>query len=167
MKSLLFKSFVSACLVAVLCFAWSGAIGQEAAKKRPDKIALLTLRLKTARLPSDVLEKANKIVAEHAPKIADAEAKRDAALPPEQRQALMQAATDAAKRLKEGGSANDSAADVVAAMKGLKLTPEQAAKYKAGQQTVVAAQDAMNDALRGVLTADQQAKVGIAPKKKN
>jgi Spy/CpxP family protein refolding chaperone len=164
MKSLLFKSFIAGCLVAALSLAFD-AVGQDATKKKVDPTAFLKLKLRVAGLPADIQEKANKIIAEHAPKIADAYAKHDAILTPQQRQALAQAAKDGADRLKAGQSATDVGASTAAALKTLDLTKEQASKLKAAKQELDAAQENLNDALRSVLTPEQQAKLGVEKKK--
>src|SRR5262245_741133 len=134
MKSLPFKFLFAVCLVAPPGFVQSGAIGQEPAKKAADPTALIKLKVKAARLPADKLEQANKIGADHAVKIADAEAKRDAVLTPQQRQMLTQAASNAAKGGKESGKTpQEVAADMVAALKGLNLTAEQLPKFTAAR----------------------------------
>jgi len=162
MKSRVFRLFVAICITA----AWSGAasvvIGQEAKKKKVDPTALIKFKLLAARLPADVQAKTNKIVAEHALKIADAEAKRDAVLTPKQLQGFQQVGAEAAKAIKDGTKTPEMAmADSEAAVKALGLTDDQKTKYTAGKQGVAAAHENLNEALRGVLTAEQQVKVGI------
>ena len=66
---------------------------------------------------------------------------------------------------KEAGNKRKAiAADAAAAMK---LDAEQKAKYAAAEKDLAAAQSEMHKALRGVLTTEQQAELGLKNKKKN
>jgi hypothetical protein len=160
MKSFASKLFVVSCLMAVVSLGWVAAQGQEGKKKKGDPTAKLKKKLEEAELPADVLEKCNKIVAEHGPKIAAAQAKVDAVLTDEQRsaqKAAKKAAKDAGKKGKEAQAEIDAA---------VKLTEEQKPKMEAARKELNDAENAMNDALRAVLSAEQQEKVGIKAKKK-
>ena len=161
MKPLLSKIFVVGCLMAAVSFAWTIAEGQEGKKKKKgDPTTGLKKKLAAAELPADVLEKANKIVEEHGPKIAEAQAKVDEILTPDQRRAKRQAQKAAKEAGKKGKEAE---ADVAAAVT---LTDEQKEKMAAAEKDVQAAREAMNAALREVLDDEQEAKVGIKGKKK-
>jgi hypothetical protein len=162
MNSLLVR-LVLCCLVAVVSVSPALAAGKKNKKNNKgqrDATAGLTKKLQKADLPADVREKASKVVAEYGPKVKQAQAASDAVLTSEQKSAL----ATAKKAAKESGKKRkEAAADVAAAMK---LTDEQKPKYAAAQRELEAAQANMTSALKGVLTADQQAKVGLKNKKK-
>lgn len=161
-----FNLFVASLVTAALSCACTAVIGQEVTKKKVDATAFIKLKLLAARLPADVQQKTNKIVSDHALKIADAEAKRDAALTPKQLQGLNQIAAEGAKGIKNGTKTPQSvAADSEAAIKALNLSEEQKTKYAAGKLGVATAHENLNEALRSILSAEHQAKVGIAKKK--
>jgi hypothetical protein len=161
MKSFLSKMLVASCvlaLVAVIAGA-PDSQGQEK-KKKKDATAGIKKKLDDAELPADVLEKAKKVVDEHAPKIAEAQAAVDSILTDEQkkaRNAAQKAAKDAGKKGKE------AQAEVEAA---LKLTDEQKAKMKEANDALAKATAARNEALGALLTDEQKQKVGIAKGKK-
>lgn len=160
MKSLLSKILVLGCVLTAL-MTFGPAQGQEGRRKKGDATAGIKKKLASAELPADVLAKADKIVAENAPKIAEAQAKVDAVLTDEQRAAqktARKAAKDAGKKGRE------AAAEIEAA---LKLTPEQKTKRDEAQRSLTAAQNEMNTALRAVLNEEQQAKVGLNKRRKN
>ena len=160
------KSFLSKCLVAGCVLSLAAVIiavpdsqGQEK-KKKKDATAGIKKKLDEAELPADVLEKAKKVVDEHAPKIAEAQAAVDAILTDEQkkaRSAAQKAAKDAGRKGKE------AAAEVEAA---LKLTDEQKEKMKEANEGLAKATAARNEALGALLTDEQKQKVGIKGKKK-
>ena len=160
MKSLAPKLLVVFCLLAAV-MTWSSAEGQEGKKRKADPSAQIKKKLEEATLPPDLLEKCNKIVAEHAAKIAEATAKVNAIYTAEQLQAkrtTQKAAKDAGKKGRE------AAAEVEAAMK---LTDEQKTKLEAANKELTAATNVRNDALRAVLSAEQAEKVlGKAKKRK-
>ena len=162
MKSFLSKMLVAGCVLALVAII-AGAPdsqGQEKKKKKGDPATAMKKKLDDAELPADVLEKAKKVVDEHAPKIAEAQAKVDSILTDEQkkaRNAAQKAAKDAGKKGKE------AQADVEAA---LKLTDEQKTKMEEAQKELNAATGARNEALGALLTDEQKAKVGIKGKKK-
>jgi hypothetical protein len=160
MKSLASKMFVAFCLLAAM-MTWGAVQGQEGKRKKNDASAGIKKKLEAAALPADVLEKCNKIVAEHAAKINEATAKVNAILTPEQR-AAQKAAKKAAKDA--GKKGRQAAAEVEAAMK---LTAEQKTKLDAANKELTALTDARNDALRAVLSVEQQETVlGKARRKK-
>jgi hypothetical protein len=161
MKSLLAKFLVAGCVLslAAAIIAVPDSQGQEK-KKKKDASAGIKKKLDDAELPADVLEKAKKVVDEHAPKIAEAQAAVDSILTDEQkkaRSAAQKAAKDAGKKGKE------AAADVEAA---LKLTDEQKEKMKEANDGLAKATAARNEALGALLTDEQKQKVGIKGKKK-
>lgn len=164
MKSFLSKMLVAGCVLAMVAvlFAAQDSQGQEKKKKKGgnDPTARVKAKLDAAELPADVLEKAKKIVDEHAPKIKEAQAKVDAVLTDEQKKARREAQQAA----KAAGKKGKEAADAVAA--ALKLTDEQKTKMEEAQKALAAANADMNKALREVLSAEQQEKVGIKGKKK-
>jgi Spy/CpxP family protein refolding chaperone len=163
MKSFLSKLVIAGCVLSILTalVAVQDSVGQEKKKKqKADPTANIKKKLDSAELPADVLEKAKKIVEEHAPKIAEAQDKVNAILTPEQRQAR-QAAQKAAKDA--GKKGKEAAAEVDAATK---LTDEQKGKMEEAQKALTAAQADLNKALGEILTDEQKAKVGIKGKKK-
>lgn len=164
MKPFLAKVFVVGCLVAVAGFAWTVADGQEGKKKKKKgPTDDIKARLAAAELPPDVLEKANKIVEEHAPKLREAQAKIDevnAALTPDQRRAR----TQAQKAAREDGKTQQEAQ--AAGLAAAKLSDEQKKKLEEGQQAFQAAYQAMTRDLRTLLTPEQREKV-LKKKKAN
>jgi len=161
MKSLLSKVLVAGCVLSIVAvlIAVPDSQGQEK-KKKKDASAGIKKKLDDAELGADLLEKCKKVVDEHAPKIAEAQAKVDEILTDEQkkaRNAAQKAAKDAGKKGKE------AAAEVEAA---LKLTDEQKGKMEEAQKALTAATNARNEALGALLTDEQKAKVGIKGKKK-
>lgn len=162
MKSFLSKLLVAGCALSIFAalFAVQDSQGQEKKKKKNDPAAAMKKKLDDAGLGADALEKAKKIVDEHAPKIAEAQAKVDSILTDEQKKArgaAQKAAKDAGKKGKE------AQAEINAA---LKLTDEQKGKMEEAQKALTAATNARNEALGAVLTDEQKAKVGIAKGKK-
>jgi hypothetical protein len=160
-NSLLSKILVAGCVLSIVAaiVAVPDSQGQEK-KKKKDATAGIKKKLDEAELGADLLEKCKKVVDEHAPKIAEAQAAVDAILTDEQkkaRNAAQKAAKDAGKKGKE------AAADVEAA---LKLTDEQKGKMEEAQKGLTAATNARNEALGALLTDEQKAKVGIKGKKK-
>jgi hypothetical protein len=155
---------VAGCAVAIIAalFAAQDSQGQEKKKKKGggDPTAKLKAKLDMAELPADVLEKAKKIVEEHAPKIKEAQAKVDAVLTDEQKKAR----SAAQKAAKDAGKKGKEAQDEVNA--ALKLTDEQKTKLEEAQKALAAANADLNKALGEVLSDEQKAKVGIKGKKK-
>jgi hypothetical protein len=159
MKAFVSKIFVVACLMATVV-AWNTATGQDGRKRKADPTARIKKQLQEAELPADALEKANKVVSEHAAKLKEAQGKVDAVLTSEQKAAQRQAAKDAkaaGKKGKERRAAIDAA---------LKLSDEQKTKLAAARKELAAAQQELNTALRSALTAEQLAKAGIKTKRK-
>jgi hypothetical protein len=168
MKSLTTKFFVAGCITAAICLATSNVTGQDAAKDAAKRAALNTSMTKTrlalAGVSGDTLDKAMKIAEEHAPKIAEAMAKQQAILTPEQRQILGKATREAAMGVKDGTKKlDDISADAAAALKSLNMSTAQKASYDAARQAVLDATKAQNEALRPLLTREQQIKMEILP----
>src|SRR4029077_13592028 len=110
--------------------------------------------------PSDVLAQANKIVDEYGPQYVECQVKRYAILTEEQK-AIHEA------KLKENRAAGKAGADILDGMlDALKFTPEQKKEWDDIQAKKKAIGVKMNDALRGVLNAQQQARYGL-PKKED
>jgi hypothetical protein len=161
MKSFLAKLLFAGCVLSLVAaiIAVPDSQGQEK-KKKKDASAGIKKKLDDAELPADVLEKAKKVVDEHAPKIAEAQAAVDAILTDEQkkaRNAATKAANEAGKKGKERQAEIDAA---------LKLTDEQKGKMEEAQKGLTAATNARNEALGALLTDEQKQKVGIKGKKK-
>lgn len=147
------------CLIAALFITPSFAAGKKN-KDRKDPSAAIKKKLSAADLPTDVREKANKVVQDDAPKLKDAQAKIDSILTAEQKQARKQAQKDAKT---SGKKRKDAQASALAAMK---LTDEQKSKLSAAESELKSAQAALMRDLRGVLSPEQIAKVGLKTKKK-
>jgi hypothetical protein len=159
MKTFVSKIFVVVGLIATVA-TWNTATGQDGRKRKADPTARVKKQLQEAELPADALEKANKVVSEHAAKLKEAQGKVDAVLTSEQKAAQRQAAKDAkaaGKKGKERQAAIDAA---------LKLSDEQKTKLAAARKELAAAQQELNTALRGALTSEQLAKAGIKTKRK-
>jgi ectoine hydroxylase-related dioxygenase (phytanoyl-CoA dioxygenase family) len=159
MNRLSSKLLIVGCLIAAVSFTLSTQ-GKERKKKASDPAARIKKKLAAAELPADVLAKANKVVDEQAPQLKEAQAKIDAALTSEQKQARAQAQ----KAAKESGQKGKQAK--AAAESAMKLTTEQKSKLAEAEKEMAAAQAAVQRSLREVLTADQLAKAGIKSKKK-
>jgi hypothetical protein len=151
--------FSIACLILALCASGVLAAGNKN-RDRNDPAARIKKKLAKADLPTESLAKANKVVDENAPKLKAAQAKVDAILTAEQKQARRQALKDAQTA---GKKRKQAQADVLAAMK---LTDEQKTKLAAAEQELKSAQAALNKDLRGVLSQEELAKAGIKTKKK-
>ena len=150
--------FVIACLFCTICVSPSFAAKKNKGQKSPAE--RIQKKLASADLPSDTLAKAKKVVEDNAPKLKEAQAKVDGVLTAEQRSAKKQAQKNAKSSGKKGKQAK---ADVAAAMK---LTDEQKTKLAAAESELKSAQAAITRDLRGVLSPEQMAKVGLKTKKK-
>jgi len=159
MNRLSSKLVIVGCLLAVVVLAWP-AQGKDRKKKAGDPAARIKKKLAAAELPADVLAKANKAVDEQAPKLREAQAKVDAVLTDEQKQARRQAqktAKESGQKRKQSQSAIESA---------MKLTTEQKSKLAEAEKELASANAAVQRSLQGVLTAEQLAKAGIKSRKK-
>jgi hypothetical protein len=173
MRSLLFPTVFVGCLL----FAADHSLGTAAEtpvrvndagpatavqeKKPPlDLTAQLKKKLASIDLPPDVLAQANKIVDEYGPQYVAYQVKRYSILTEEQK-AIHKA------KLKENSAAGKSGADILDGMiDALKFTQEQKKQWDDIQAKKRAIGIAMNDALRGVLNSEQQARYGL-PKKQD
>jgi hypothetical protein len=157
----LFSKFFAVSCVFVIAATWAGAAQKPRKKdRRSDPTARVKKKLEAAELPSEAMEKANKVLAEHSPKLKEAQGKVDAILTNEQKAAQRQAQKDAktaGKKGKELRSAVDAA---------LKLTSEQKSKLESAKKELATAQAALTRDLQGALTSEQLAKAGIKAKKK-
>lgn len=155
------KSFALPLLaLALVGMTLNIAAAQAKKQRKNDPAAQMKKRLAAAELPADVLKKCNDIIDEQGKKLSEAQAKVDAVLTAEQRQAqatAQKAAKQAGKKKKEAQAEVDAAA---------KLTDEQKTKLAAAQKELTAAQSTLQTALRGALTAEQQQKVLGKAKKK-
>ena len=155
------KSFALPLLaLALVGMTLNIAAAQAKKQRKNDPAAQMKKRLAAAELPADVLKKCNDIIDEQGKKLSEAQAKVDAVLTAEQRQAqatAQKAAKQAGKKKKEAQAEVDAAA---------KLTDEQKTKLAAAQKELTAAQSTLQTALRGALTAEQQQEVLGKAKKK-
>src|SRR4051794_35487229 len=148
----IFSRVTIGCLFCLICI--SPALAAKKNKGQRNPVEQIKKKLAAADLPSDALEKANKVVAENAPKLKEAQAKVDSVLTAEQRNAKKQARKNAKTSGKKGKQAK---ADIAAAVK---LTPEQKTKLAAAESELKSARAAIARDLGKVLSADQMAKVG-------
>lgn len=139
--------------LALVVLTLNVADAQDKKRNKNDPSAKIKKQLQAAELPADVLEKCNKIVAEKAPKVAEAQAKVDAVLTAQQQQAR----AAAQKAAKEAGTKRKEAVAAVEA--ATKLTDEQKTKLAAANKELTTAQTALTDGLKSVLNPEQQAKV--------
>jgi len=149
----------AACLIAALVVAPAFAAGKKN-KDRKDPTAAIKKKLDAADLPTDVREKANKVVQDDSAKLKDAQSKIDSIITAEQKQARKTAQKDAKT---SGKKRKEAQASVTAAMK---LTDEQKTKLSAAESELKSAQAGLISDLRGVMTSEQFAKVGLKTKKK-
>jgi hypothetical protein len=160
MNSLLARTFLVGCLVAVVSIAYAAEEKKPARKGGGGKTAGVLKKLEGAGLPADVLEKVKKVVEEHAPKVAEAQAKLNSILTDEQKKAR----DEAQKAAKAAGKDRKAAqADVEAA---LKLTDEQKKGLEEAQRAAQTAQTDFNKAISALLTDEQKEKAGLAQKRK-
>lgn len=151
---------ISAALVVALAISPSLAAGKKNNDKH-DATAAIKKKLAAADLPADVREKANKVVADDAPKLNSAQAKVDAILTTEQKEARK----TALKEAKANGTKRRQAQAAIDA--AVKLTSEQKSKLASAESELKSAQAALQKDLRAVLTTEQAEKVGLKAKKKN
>jgi len=149
---------VIASLFCLLCI--NPALAAKKNKGQRNPADQIKKKLAEAGLPSDTLEKANKVVADNAPKLKEAQAKVDSVLTAEQQSAKKQARKNAKTSGKKGKEAK---ADIASAVK---LTPEQKTKLAAAESELQYARASLTRELSGVLTAEQMAMVGLKTKKK-
>jgi len=136
------------------------ALAAKKDKGQRDMAAALQKKLSKSDLPADVREKAGKVIAEHGPKVREAQTAVDAVLTAEQktaRAAAQKAGKDAGKKRKE------IASDVSSATK---FTGDQREQFAAAERKLATAQSDLQSALREALTAEQQEKIGLKNRKK-
>jgi hypothetical protein len=129
--------------------------------KGKDPTASVKKKLDAADLPTDVREKINKVLADDSPKLKEAQAKIDAILTSEQKQAKRIAQKEARA---SGTKGKNARASIEAAMK---LTDEQKSKLSSAESDLKSAQATLTKDLRAVLTPEQADKAGLKAKKKN
>jgi hypothetical protein len=152
--------FLTAALITILALSPSLAAGKKNKDKR-DATTAIKKKLSAADLPADVREKVNKVLTDDSPKLKDAQAKVDAILTTEQKQARQQAQKEAKAN---GTKRKQAQASIDAAMK---LTSEQRSKLSAAESELKSAQAALMKDLQAVLTAEQMEKAGLKIRKKN
>ena len=152
--------FLTAALITILALSPSLAAGKKNKDKR-DATTAIKKKLSAADLPADVREKVNKVLTDDSPKLKDAQAKVDAILTTEQKQARQQAQKEA----KANGTKRKQAQALIDA--AMKLTSEQRSKLSAAESELKSAQAALMKDLQAVLTAEQMEKAGLKIRKKN
>ena len=150
---------------ALLAAGISLAATAEAAKPKKknrgsDPAARIKKKIDAADLSTESKAKVKQVIEQDSPKLKEAQAKVDAVLTAEQKQAQKQAMKDAKTSGKKG---KDAKAAVTAAMK---LTDEQKTKLASAEADLKAAQSALTKDLRGALSSEEFAKLGLRTKKK-
>jgi len=151
---------LTAALITVLAISPAFAAGKKN-KDKHDATAAIKKKLSAADLPADVREKANKVLADDSPKLNEAQAKVDAILTSEQKEARKTAQKEARQ---SGTKRKEAQASVNAAMK---LTDEQKSKLASAESELKSAQATLQKDLQAVLTTEQAEKLGLKAKKKN
>jgi hypothetical protein len=150
-------------LAIVLAAGLATAEAKAKGKKKDrgsDPSARLQKKLSAADLSTEGKAKAEKVLQENAGKLKEAQAKVDAVLTAEQKQAQRQAQKDARSSGKKG---KDAQASVAAA---LKLTDEQKSKLASAESDLKSAQAALAKDLRNSLSSEDFAKLGLKAKNK-
>ncbi|MFO0902101.1 MAG: Spy/CpxP family protein refolding chaperone [Pirellulales bacterium] len=152
--------FVAVALVVAL--ASTSLVAQEAKGKKkkggdqtPQAIAQLQKKLDELGLSDEQKAKIKEIVAQHSPKVAEAQKKAGSVLSPEQRKVRQEAMAKA----KSDGKKGKEAAEAVAA--ALNLSADDKAKLEAANKEAADAVAAMRKAVSDVLTDEQKAKAGL------
>ncbi len=149
------------CFAVVLIFALAGLTAFAA---KPDKAktpaARVEKKLAAADLSPEAREKAEQALKQNEAKLKEAQAKVDAVLTKDQKQARRQAQKDATAAGKKGKEAR------AAALAALKLTDEQKSKLEAAEADLKAAQAALTKDLKAALSSDDFAKLGLRVRKK-
>lgn len=160
MKPLLIKTLIVSCLMGLVAV---GFAQQEKKKKGGgnDPTAKLRKSVADSDLGADLKEKVVKVIDEHAGKLKELQAKRDA-VPSAEQTAAKKAAQKAAKDAgKKGKAASEEA------FAAMKLTDEQKKKYEEANEALNAATAEMNKAVAALVTDDQARELGVKKKKKN
>ncbi|HEY2415785.1 MAG TPA: hypothetical protein VGI40_26330 [Pirellulaceae bacterium] len=152
---------LSLLILAALAIATPAFAAKKNKDKGKDPAASIKKKLDSADLPSEVREKVNKVLADDSPKLKEAQAKIDAILTSDQKQAKRTVAKEAKS---SGAKRKDLQASLDAA---LKLTAEQKSKLSSAESDLKSAQATLTSDLRAVLTPEQAEKAGLKAKKKN
>lgn len=147
-------------LLAVLIASPAQAAKKDKKKDSRDIGASIKKKLTAADLPSDVREKANKVIEADSPKLKEAQAKLDAVLTTEQKQARR----TAQKEAKTSGTKRKQAQSSIDA--ATKFTGDQRTKLASAESDLKSAQAALMKNLQAVLTSEQFEKAGFKAKKK-
>ncbi len=153
--------FLSAILITTLVISPAFAAKKDKKKDSRDIAAGIKKKLSAADLPSDIREKANKVIEADSPKLKDAQAKVDAVLTTEQKEARK----TAQKEAKAAGTKRKQAQSSIDA--ATKFTDGQRAKLTSAESELKSAQAALMKNLQAVLTPEQIEKTGLKTKKKN
>ncbi len=148
-------------LLAVLITTPAEAAKKDKNKGSRDISASIKKKLTAADLPSDVREKASKVIEDDSPKLKEAQTKLDAVLTTEQKQARK----TAQKEAKTNGTKRKQAQSSIDA--ATKFTDGQQTKLTSAETELKSAQAALMKNLQAVLTPEQIEKVGLKTKKKN
>lgn len=128
--------------------------------RQTDPSARILKKLDAAGLAAEPAAKAKKTIEEHAAKLKEAQAKVDAVLTTEQKQAQL----TARKEARQAGKKSKEARAAVAA--ALKLTDEQKKQLATAQSALQAENAALAKDLKAALPAEDFAKLGLRVRKK-
>lgn len=155
-----FGQFVLCLLVVALVAGKPGSVHAAKKDKGKDATARLQKKLSAAELSPETRTKVKEVLAKNAAKLKEAQAKIDAVLTAEQKQARDQAKKDARASGKKGKEAR-------AAVEGaMKLSAEQKSKLSAAEGELKSAQAALTKELRSAMSSEEFAKAGLKTKKK-
>ena len=128
--------------------------------RKTDLSARILKKVDAASLSAESAAKAKKTIEEHAAKLKEAQAKVDAVLTTEQKQAQQTARKEARKA---GKKRKEAQAAIAAA---LKLSDEQKKQLAAAESTLKAEHAALTKDLKAALSAEDFTKLGLRVKKK-
>jgi hypothetical protein len=158
MKPLLIKTLIVGCLMGLVAVGF--AQNENKKKNRNDPTGKLRKTVADSDLGADLKEKVVKIIDEHAGKLKELQAKRDAVPTAEQlaaKKAAAKAATDAGRKGKAAQEEGFAA---------MKLTDEQKKKYDEANSALNAATAEMNKAIAAIVSDEQAQALGVKGKKK-
>jgi len=147
-------------LLVILTATTAFAAKPNKKNKATDPSARLVKKVEASELSAESKSKAKATIDQHAAKLKEAQAKVDAVLTSEQKQARRQAQKDA----RQAGKKRKEAQSAVAA--ALKLTDEQKQKLDAAESELKKEQAALTKDLKTALSSDDFSKLGLRTKKK-
>ncbi len=158
MKPLLIKTLIVSCLMGLVAVGFAQQDKKKGAKGDPT--SKLRKSVADSDLGADLKEKVVKVIDEHAGKLKELAAKRDA-VPTAEQNAAKKAAAKAAKDAgRKGKAAQDEA------FAAMKLTDEQKKKYDEANSALQAATADLNKAVAALVSDEQAQALGVKGKGK-